>query len=145
MSNDLQTLTGEVARLQQMLLDPATGFEGLQSALAAVRTLTVKAGTPGPPAPNLDLLDPSHGVPRPAGFEPTQAADAGRPPAPAVSLPIAPPGPPGEIGPPGDVGPPGPPGPGIDPARFLALEAAVLELQDLSLSSMAVSSGGMPI
>jgi len=129
-ASDLATAADALSTFAATIADPAAGPQGLQAAVAAARTFAASAGNPGLPAPNLDLLSPSDGVPRPTDTSSDQGPDLAGSSALAVSLPLPAPGPAGPPGDVGPIGPSGPEGPGIDPARYLALEQSVAALEE---------------
>lgn len=136
--NDLIQAVGDLKAGLATLLDPVAGGPGLASAVATARTFSATPGGPGLPAPNLDLLPPSDGVPRPPADREVGPAGLTGPEAPAVALPLPAPGPAGPPGDPGPTGPPGPPGPGVDPDRIATLEQALADLQELTLTALAL-------
>lgn len=134
MADALELIAAGIAAMRDALGDPLVGPEGAASAVAAARSLTATTGAPGPPGPNLVLLSPSDGVPRPADDGSLSAGGLADPSLVATGIPLAEPGPPGPPGDVGEPGPPGPPGTGVDPARVTALEDSVAALEEFILT-----------
>ncbi len=133
--SDLIDLSGQLHDLAVALADPATASAELAGAINAARSLLANPATAAGVAPNVALLSPSDGVPRPSAEAVLIAGALAVLDQPAVSPPQPAPGPPGPPGVPGPPGPQGPPGVGADPNRIAALETAVAFLQDIVLTN----------
>lgn len=136
---ELERILSDGAALKAALQDPPVGGDGLRLAVAAVRHLQIVPDGAGEPGPTPSLLAPDSGVPRPPEAQGDLVGGPVGPDVVAVSPPLPQPGPAGPPGPGGDQGPPGPPGPGVSADRVALIEAAIQELQDNQLLTLAVS------